>query len=361
MSDSSRDLTRTLLGVLFIGALIVAAFWVVRPFVAAAIWAAMIVVVTWQFMLRLQRKLWNSRALAIVVMLAILLLLFVIPLMLAVGTLIVNADDIVDEARSLASFRMPLPPRWVADLPFVGPRVGAAWQEAAASGLEGLWSRLVPYAGSVTGWFLDRAGNLGYLAIQFAVTLLLTAFMYAHGEEAGSLVLRLGRRLGGRSGEDLVHLAGQAVRGVALGVGLTAVVQATLGGIGLALAGVPFAGVLTALLFMLCISQIGMLLVLVPAVVWVYWSGHPGWGTFLLVWSLIASLLDNVLRPVLVRRSADLPLLLIFGGVIGGLIAYGLIGIFVGPVVLAVAYTLLLAWLQQRPASALPTLPRDDI
>jgi predicted PurR-regulated permease PerM len=90
--------------------------------------------------------------------------------------------------------------------------------------------------------------------------------------------------------------------------------------------------------------------VLIPAVIWVYWSGHPVWGTVLLIWSVIVSLMDIVLRPMLARRSADLPLLLIFAGVIGGLIAYGLVGIFVGPVVLAVAYTLLLAWIEQRVA-----------
>jgi len=123
-----------------------------------------------------------------------------------------------------------------------------------------------------------------------------------------------------------------------------------LGGVGLAVVGVPFAGLLTVLLFVLCIAQIGMLVVLIPAVVWVYWTGHPVWGTLLLVWSLVASLLDNVLRPLLVRRSADLPLLLIFIGVIGGLIAFGLSGLFVGPVVLAVAYTLLVTWMKEEPA-----------
>ena len=117
----------------------------------------------------------------------------------------------------------------------------------------------------------------------------------------------------------------------------------------MAVAGVPFAVLLTALLFVLCIAQIGMLPILIPAVIWVYWGGHPVLGTALLVWSLIASLIDNVLRPLLVRRSADVPLLLIFVGVIGGLIAFGLLGIVVGPVVLAVAYTVLNTWMKHEP------------
>ncbi|MEP7056363.1 MAG: AI-2E family transporter YdiK [Caldimonas sp.] len=348
MTEPQRDLTATLLGFAFIGTLIVAAFWILRPFMAAAIWATMIVVVTWQPMLGLQRRLWRSRSLAIAVMMVILLLLFVVPLTLAVGTIVANAGEIADHARSIASYRMPTPPAWIANLPFVGARIANAWQEAAAAGFEGLWARVTPYAGSVTTWFIVRAGSIGYLMLQFLLTLVLAAFMYAHGEGAASAALRLGHRLGGASGEGLVRLAGQAIRGVALGVGVTAVIQSVLGGIGLAVAGVPFAGVLTAVLFVLCIAQVGMLVVLIPAVIWVFWTGHPVWGTVLLVWSLIASLLDIVLRPVLARRSADLPLLLIFAGVIGGLVAYGLVGIFVGPVVLAVAYTLLLAWIERR-------------
>ena len=348
MPQAQRDIIGILIGVLFIGALSVAAFWIVRPFMAATIWAVTIVVVTWPALLRMQKRMWNSRALAITVMMVILLLLFVIPLTLAVGTIVANADEIAGHVRSIATFRMPEAPDWLAGLPFVGARIAGAWREVAAAGLEGLWERVVPYAGSVTAWFVAEAGNVGFLLVEFLLTLVLCAFMYAHGEEAGAATLRLGRRLGGKRGEDLVLLAGQAIRGVALGVGLTAVIQSVLGGIGLVLAGVPFAGVMTALLFMLCVTQIGMLVLLVPAVIWVYWTGHPAWGTFLLVWSVVASLLDTVLRPVLVRRTADLPLLLIFAGVIGGLIAYGLVGIFVGPVVLAVAYTLMRAWLEPQ-------------
>ncbi|MDO8418530.1 MAG: AI-2E family transporter, partial [Rubrivivax sp.] len=141
-----------------------------------------------------------------------------------------------------------------------------------------------------------------------------------------------------------VDLAGGAIRGVALGVGVTAAVQALLGGIGVAVAGVPVAGLLAAVMFMLCIAQVGPLPVLVPAVIWVLWSGDTGWGIALGVWSLVVATMDNVIRPALIRMGADLPLLLIFSGVIGGLFAVGLVGIFVGPVVLAVAYRLLEAW-----------------
>jgi predicted PurR-regulated permease PerM len=149
----------------------------------------------------------------------------------------------------------------------------------------------------------------------------------------------------GDRGVNAVVLAGQSIRGIAMGVVLTAVGQSVLAGIGLAIAGVPFAGVLTVVALVLCIAQVGPILVLLPAILWLYGSGQAGWGTFLLVWTLPLITLDNVIRPILIKKGADLPLLLIFAGVIGGLVSFGLIGIFVGPVVLAVANTLLDAWI----------------
>jgi len=135
---------------------------------------------------------------------------------------------------------------------------------------------------------------------------------------------------------------------VALGVVVTAIMQAALGGIGLAIAGVPLAGVLTALMFALCIAQIGPLLVLLGATAWAFHSLGTGWGIFLLVWSAVVGTMDNFLRPILIRRGANLPLMLIFAGVIGGLVAFGIVGIFVGPVILAVAYTLVDDWVSQE-------------
>jgi predicted PurR-regulated permease PerM len=121
-----------------------------------------------------------------------------------------------------------------------------------------------------------------------------------------------------------------------------------LGGIGLAVSGIPFAAIFTAVMFMLAVAQIGPLLVLGPSVAWLYWGGSTVWGTFLLIWTLVVGTMDNFLRPILIKKGADLPLLLIFTGVVGGLIAFGLIGIFVGPVVLAVAHTLLSAWVEEE-------------
>lgn len=361
MANAQRDLTRTLLGVLCIGLLIVAALWIVRPFVAAAIWAMTIVVVTWPLMLRVQARLWNYRALAVTSMVIALILLFVIPLTLAVGAIVANAGAIVDQIRWITNTPIPPPPQWVAQLPFIGGALATAWRDASATGVEGLVTYLVPYvpsAGGFTAWLFAEIGNAGYLIIQLFLIPVFAGFMYLYGERYASTLLRFAFRLGGRQAEALIILAGHAIRGVALGVGLTALIQSALGGVGLALAGVPFAGLLTVVLLVLCIAQIGMLVVLIPAVIWVFWSGDLAWGMFLLIWSIAASMLDTWLRPLLVSRSANLPLLLIFVGVIGGFVAFGVLGIFVGPVVLAVAYTFLKTWVEETSSVITPAPSR---
>jgi predicted PurR-regulated permease PerM len=354
MNPQQRDLTQVTLGVLFIAGLIAASFWILRPFLPAVIWAAMVVVATWPVMRGIQARLWGKRSLAVMMMTLILLLLLVVPLSLAIVTIADNADRIAGWAKWLAEFKVPPPPAWVVGLPVVGGKVQQFWEEVAAVGLQEYAAKLAPYASTVTGVFLSKAGNFGLLFLQFLLTVVIAAVMYAGGEPAAAWMKRFGHRLGGERGAGAVVLAGQAIRGVALGVVVTAVVQSVLGGIGLAVAGVPMAPVLTVIMFMLCIAQLGPILVLLPAVVWMYWSGDDAWGTFLLVWTLVVGSLDNILRPYLIKKGADLPLLLIFAGVIGGMITLGLVGIFVGPVVLAVAYTLIDAWVEDDSRSDLP-------
>lgn len=350
MNPQPRDLAQTTLGVLFIGGLIVASFWILEPFLPAVVWATMVVVPTWPVMLAIQARLRGKRSLAVAVMTLVLLLLLVVPLSLAIAAIADNADRIAAWTRWLSEFRVPPPPDWAAGF----PRLRDFWQEVAATGIQDYAARLAPYARTGTRWLIAEAGNFGLLFLQFLLVVVIAAIMYAGGESAAAWLKRFGRRLGGERGADAVVLAGKAIRGVALGVVVTALVQSALGGIGLALAGVPMAPVLTAVMFMLCIAQLGPVLVLLPAVIWVYWSGDSGWGTFLLVWSLVVASMDNLLRPFLIKKGADLPLLLIFAGVIGGLLSLGLVGIFVGPVILAVAYTLLDAWVGDESAKEPP-------
>jgi predicted PurR-regulated permease PerM len=187
------------------------------------------------------------------------------------------------------------------------------------------------------------------MLIQFLLTTIITAIMFAKGESTRDGILLFANRLAGGRGRDAAILAGKTIRGVVLGVVGTALIQTAMGGIGLWITGVPAAALITAVMFFLCLAQLGPALVLAPAVAWQYWSGHTGMGTTLLVISIITVASDNVIRPLLIKRGANLPLLLIFAGVIGGLLAFGIVGIFIGPVVLAVVYTLLSAWVSADP------------
>jgi predicted PurR-regulated permease PerM len=339
------DLTRILLAVVFAGGLVAASLWILRPFLGAIIWAIMIVVATWPAMRGVQGMLGGRRWAAVTVMSVILLLILIVPLATAIGTVVANIDVITGWAKALSDLHLGPAPSWLAGLPFVGEQAARLWAQAESEGIQPLAARLAPYAGTLGGWFVGQIGSFGAVFLQFLLTVIASAVFYAYGEEAADFALRFGRRLAGEQGHKVVVLSGQAIRGVAMGVVVTALVQSLIGGLGLLIAGVPFAAVLTAVMFLLAVAQIGAVPVLVIPVIWLYWTGAYGWGTFLLVVTIIAGTLDNVLRPILIKKGADLPLLLIFIGVIGGLIAFGLIGIFVGPLVLAVTYTLLNAWM----------------
>jgi predicted PurR-regulated permease PerM len=293
----------------------------------------------------LEQRLGGRRGLAVTGMTLAMLLLLVIPLWLAIDTIANHAGTVTNLVKEFAATGLPQPPDWVGNLPLVGGKVSAFWGQLADAGSQGLMAKVEPYVAQSGKWVLAEAGSLGFMLLQFLLVVVFSAILYAGGEAGASSVRRFGRRLAGERGEASVILAGQAIRGVALGVGVTAIVQTVLGGIGLAIAGVPFAALLSAVMLMLCIAQLGPGLILFPAVGWMFWMGDTGWGIFLLIWSLVVVLLDNVLRPLLIKKGADLPLLLIFAGVIGGMLSFGLIGLFIGPVVLAVTYTLLESWI----------------
>ncbi len=361
MKDIRRDLARNTLAIACIAGLIVLSLWVLRPFLAASVWAATLVVATWPLFRNLEVRLGGRRVLATALMTLGMLLLLVLPLWLAIDTIFDHFDQYTAAVTSLAGKGLPQAPAWLAGMSLFGERASSAWNQAVAGGGTELAAKLAPFATDAGKWVLAQVGSLGGMLLQFLLVVGIAAILYGEGEAGGRLVLRFGRRLAGERGANSVILAGQAIRGVALGVGVTALVQTVLGGIGLAVAGVPFAGLLSAVMLMLCIAQVGPMVVLLPAVGWMYWVGDTGWATFLLVWSLIVGTLDNFLRPMLIRRGADLPLLLIFAGVIGGMLSFGLIGLFVGPVVLAVTWTLMLAWIEDALGKDEPEAPAEEI
>lgn len=343
------EVTRIMLLVISVGLLIAGSLWILLPFLGALTWATMIVVATWPILLKVQRTAGGRRWVAVIVMTLVALAMFVVPLLAAVSTLFDAAARSPAVLHDLVDRGLGPPPAWVASLPGVGERISEQWAALAAGGPEAIVEALRPYARSAAASVLALTGGAGAMLLQVLLTIVIAAILYAGGETAARGVLAFANRIGGQRAEDTMQLAAKAVRSVALGVLLTALIQSALAGIGLWAAGIPYPGLFTAIAFVLAVAQLGPLFVLAPAVIWLYWSGHAGWGTALLIWSLPVIALDNILRPILIRRGVELPMLLIIAGVIGGLIAFGVIGLFVGPVVLAASYTLIRAWIAEPP------------
>src|SRR5262245_17726978 len=304
----------------------------------------MIVVATWPEMRAVERLCRNRRGHGVAVMTALMLAIILVPIGAAVTALVERADEIVAWSATLTHFTMPAMPEWIGNLPLVGDRIATWWRTVSALSPEDLASRITPHLALIGGWLLGQAGTALALFVQLLLTMVFCAVLYAKGEDAAEWSLAFARRLAGEQGEKAVRLSGQAIRAIALGIVVTALVQSLMGGVGLFVAGVPHATILTATMFLLAIAQIGAMPVMIGAVIWLFWQEHTLWGVIMVVWSTITGTIDNFIRPILIKKGADLPLLLVFTGVVGGLLAFGIIGLFVGPVVLAVSYTLLLAW-----------------
>jgi predicted PurR-regulated permease PerM len=263
---------------------------------------------------------------------------------LALITIVRNAQEITGQIRLIESMTLPSPPASLERLPLAGGRLAAKWRHFAALDADQRAALLTPYLQSALQWFASKAGSVGAMLIQFLLTTIISAILFANGERTRDGILRFATRLAGRQGHDVAILAARTIRGVVLGVVGTALLQTAIGGLGLLITGVPAASLLSAVMLFLCLAQIGPVPVLVPAVAWLYWSGRSGAGSTLLVIAVVTIATDNIVRPLLIKRGANLPLLLIFAGVIGGLIAFGIIGLFIGTVVLTVGYTMLGSW-----------------
>ena len=351
MTSPNRELPRTTIAVVTILFLLIASLFIVQPLLGAVIWATMIVVATWPVLISLQRRLWGKRALAVTGMTLALFLLFAVPIGLAVGSVAGRLGEL--ESGQLNNVSVPPPPAWVQKVPMVGTKIDTAWREVS-SGQVDLSTKIQPYLRPIAAWLGRKAGSFLALVVQLIVIVIAAGILYANGEIAAHGVRRFAERLAGERGDKAIVLAGQAIRGVAFGVVVTAILQTALSGLGLWLFGIPQAAFLTAVIFLLCVAQVGPALVMFPAVFWMYSTGQTGKATLFLLWTLVCVTMDNILRPILIKRGADLPLPLVFLGVIGGLIGFGLIGIFVGPVVLAVTYTLLVWWVTEDPEHPSP-------
>jgi predicted PurR-regulated permease PerM len=346
MTEQRADLVSGALLVLSVAALLVGTLAVLRPFLPALLWAAIIVVATWPIMLHVQRFYGGRRGLAVATMSAGLFVVVVAPVSMLLGTLVTRLPELRELGARLLAGPWPGPPAWVAQLPF-GAQLVAQWQKAIAE-TPAHWTEISkPYIGQSALWVTKHVGTIGGLTLEFIMTLVLVVVLYTHGEEVALLIRRLARRVGGSRGEDSVVLASQAMRAIAAGVVLTALVEAALSGLGLWVVGTPAVGILTSVMFMLCVMQIGPMPVLIPAVLWLLFQGQVGWGVALGVWAVAMSVGEGLLRPWLIQRGARMSFFLILAGVIGGLLAFGVTGIFIGPILLAVVKRLLERWLAE--------------
>jgi predicted PurR-regulated permease PerM len=362
----ATDLTRNLLATVILLLLAIGSLWVLEPFLPAIVWAATIVVSTWTLMRKLQHRFNDRRALAVTCMMVVMALLVILPIAATFSTLASHTDDAINWIRDLPQKQIPPAPEWLAKTPIVGQKISSDWNRLASSGYAGMAAYVQPYVRATIRWILEQAGNMGLFFLHLLLTLAFCGIFYAKGEVAAQGLIRFSRRLAKDRGEAAVILAGQAIKAVAMGIVITALVQSALGGLGLWIAGIPFAGVITAVMFAFCIAQLGPAIPLLAAVGWLFANDQKMAGGILLVWSILVSTLDNVMRPLLIKKGADLPLLLILVGVIGGLMAFGVMGLFMGPVLLAITYTLLKAWVNETQLDDLNFVeantppPRDE-
>ncbi len=239
----------------------------------------MVVIATWPLLIRVQNLLWGQRSLAVVVMTLLLLLLFVLPVSILVSRIVDNSTPLVAWATQLDRL---IPPTltWLDDILIVDRKLYNAWLSLISGDSSPLMRKIQPYIGKATSLVLEQIANLNNLLLNCVLMILFSVLLYLRGERIGIAVRHFAIRLGAECGEASVLLAVQAIRAVALGVVLTAIIQSVLGGIGLVITGIPLATVLTFTMFVLCIAQLGPLPVLIPAMIWLYWSGDSTWGQY---------------------------------------------------------------------------------
>ena len=245
----------------------------------------------------------------------------------------------------------PGPPAWVAQLPIVGTQLTERWLELERLGA-GWTAELQPYLDTGLDWLLSLGVRLGEAILQVSLSVLVAFFFFRDGDAGARRLDAAVKRLAGDRAQRLLAVAGGTVRSVVYGVIGTALAQASLQGLGLWLAGVPAAFFLGFLTFFLSFVPVGPPLVWLPAAVWLLYNGAIGWGMFLIGWGLlVVSGVDNVLRPYLISRGSRLPLILMFFGVLGGLLAFGFLGVFLGPTLLAIGYVLFQEWSAEKPGA----------
>ena len=321
-----------------------ASFWVMAPFWSALFWGAVLAFASWPLMRLLTRWLGGRESLAAGILTLGWMLLVAVPLVWLGFNLADHVRDAVALIKDIQVDGLPEAPTWLGSIPFVGERLVATWDSIDQQGAA-LMVSIKPYLGQVGNWLLARSAQIGGGILELTLSLVFVFFFYRDGPRLAMFVHRLLERLIGERAGYYIELVAGTVQRVVNGVIGTAAAQALLALIGFLIAGVPGALVLGIVTFLLSLIPMGPPLVWIPATAWLAWKGDYTYAVFLGVWgTFVISGVDNVLKPYLISRGGNLPLVIVLLGVFGGLIAFGFIGLFIGPTLLAVAYSLLTDW-----------------
>lgn len=349
-TESRIEQVATIASIIF---LVVGCFVVLRPFVSALMWAAILCYVTWPVYIRLENMFKGKRTVASGWMTFFVVVIVVLPLTLIALSLSSNIKHIILHMQGMLRNGPPSPPSWVGELPWIGPMLESQWMEflKADEGSHGLSVDVIKQViFKSKGWIGARFVDLGQGIFQIILSVFIAFFFYRDGALVVERLHDATKRIAGDRTQHLLSVVGGTVKGVVYGILGTALAQGTLAGLGFWFCGVPLPFLLGLLTFFLSLVPMGPPIVWLPATIWLFYNDHMGHGIFSLVWGFfVVSGVDNILKPYLISRGSNLPFILVFLGVLGGVIAFGFIGIFLGPILLAVGYTLLQEWSAKQP------------
>jgi predicted PurR-regulated permease PerM len=334
--------------------LVVGCYVVLQPFLPATLFAASVAACTWPLYVWIRRKVGGRSTLAASLMTLLLVLIGLIPFVLLVGSVVDDVPRLVEWIKEAFAAGPPEPPAWLIGLPYVGEQLDDYWQRLAASRDEVL-ALLRRFAEPARAFLVAVGKVLGEGILQLALAVFIGFFLYRDGEALMATLRAIATRLAGSLGDSMVGTINNTVVGVMYGIVGTALAQGIVAAIGLWIAGVPSPLLLGAATFLLSPVPIGPPLVWGGAAIWLFARDEIAWGVFMLVWgALVVSSIDNFVKPLLISRGAAMPFVLVLLGVLGGVIAFGFIGIFLGPTLLAVGYSLTRRWIGAGPAADAP-------
>ncbi len=328
-----------------IAILFVATFNIVQPFVGVIMWSVIIAVSLHPAFVWIAEKLGGRRGTAAAVITILGLLVIVIP-SVGLSTALVETAQMVATELEDGALEIPPPNASIADLPFIGERLHALWS-LAADNLTAALESLKPQLQSLGTTVLSVAAAAGIGVLQFTVSLIISGILLAKSDGGSAFATATFERLAPGQGERFSKLAEGTIRGVASGVIGVALIQALLAGIGFVVAGIPAAGLWALLCLLLGVMQLTIALVIIPVIIYAFSALDTTWAIVFLVYNIPVVALDNVLKPLLMGRGVEAPMLVVFVGAIGGFITSGFIGLFVGAVTLVLAYELFRAWVAQ--------------